>query len=117
MAVLGSGVLQPLAVIAHEVAETALVRVPSVLDEGGKAWLHGLDEIGVAMGVAMPAHGAAQQHGAGIVIDAIAVASVGNAENRMLKQARIVTHRRKMIERHRGQCWNRLATTARKASR
>jgi hypothetical protein len=37
MAIFRTQLLQPSAIVAHEIPEPARVRVPGVLDEGGKA--------------------------------------------------------------------------------
>src|SRR3546814_155039 len=88
-AVLRSFTLEPLTVVAHEVPKAPCRVVPSEVDERGISARQSdrapsIDLLGFALGC--------EHQRAGIVIETVAVAPVGNRGARMLKHAAIVAH-------------------------
>src|SRR6185436_6200581 len=96
MGVLRAGLLEPVAIEAHEVTKAARVRIPRVLHERcephgqcfGQARLAGRIE------------SAGYEQRAGVVVDAIAVGAIRYGVYRMLEQSSLVAHREQVPELH-----------------
>ena len=94
--VFGATVFKPGPVEAHEVAKPPGVGIPGMLHERRKA---GRQDFRQGL-FARIVEGAGQQQRTSIVVDAIAVRTIGNRLHRMLKQAGIVAHRQEMADLH-----------------
>src|SRR5581483_1085851 len=86
MAVLGTGLFEPAAVEAHEVAEPQGVGVPGVLHESREAHRKGLRQACTRRFLERTG----QQQGPGIVVKAVAMGAVWRRVDCMLEQAGIV---------------------------
>src|SRR6202000_1848102 len=94
--ILRSLVLHPAAVEAHEIAKSLYIRIPGMLNEGGKSRRQSFRQPLFARIVERTGH----KQRAGVVVDAIAVGAVRYAMNGMLKQSCVVAHRQEMAELH-----------------
>src|SRR5690242_12999950 len=85
-----------MAIEAHKVTKTSRIRVPGVLDKGGKPSCQYLRHSLFARVV----EGTRQQKRTGIIVDAIPMRAIRYAMNGMLKQPGVVAHRHEMIDPH-----------------
>src|SRR3989442_10130867 len=88
--------LKPAPVVAHEISKPAVIRVPGMLDEGGKARRNLFGQVTFAKA----SEPRCKNQSARIVIDAIAVRAIRHRVNGMLQQAGAVAHGQEMSERY-----------------
>ena len=95
MTVLGADVFEPAPVEAHEIAKPFAISIPRMLNEGREAHAQSFGHGLFARRVERAGH----QQGASVVVDTIAVQTIGHGMDCMLEQSGVIAHELEMIER------------------